>query len=328
MSVSFFDSNPGIVDELRAMDHDTREYKKQLRKVLMEIGGVGVVFSHLKTSDEGNRIRRKYFHQLIAAGAFLVGMFIWIVVAVVLTGGKEIDRFSDADAAFFIGFIVMEIASITLSMLFAFRCNRLLLQGVSFLIDHYRQEDSIAGGNTLGNYKFEKSKVNKIAMVVMVLSFILIYGIIKFGDGTIDRLLASNPQEFSKAGLTITLTQDFHEMEVVSQTATYFTPECVVTSLKEEFTLFEQNDLPTDISLKEYAEIIISNNALDTKIEGNESRPCFVYGRQANGKDYTYLATVFKGSDAFWMVTFACESKNYASSQEQFIEWADTITTE
>jgi hypothetical protein len=70
MTLPFFDSNPEIVNELRAMDHNTREYKKILQKVLQEIGGVIYLFNNLKTTDDGNRFRRKYFHNLIAAGTF------------------------------------------------------------------------------------------------------------------------------------------------------------------------------------------------------------------------------------------------------------------
>lgn len=325
MTVPFFDSNPEIVNELRVMDHNTKEYKKILRKVLLEIGGVVYLFNYLKTTDDGNRFRRKYFHHLIATGAFLISLFVWIIVAVVLTGGKDTNQFNGTDIAFFMGFIVIEIASITLAMFFAFRCKRMLLQGVSFLIDSYRYESSGASSNTLSNYKFERSKLNKVAIVMGILTFVVVFGVIKLSNGTIDHLLTSHTQEFSKAGMTITLTQDFHEKDVVSQTATYSSSKYIVMSLKEEFQLLEQKSISTDISLKEYAEDIIANNSLDVTVEGSESRPYFVYSRQVNGKDFTYLAMVFKGSDAYWMLTFACESKDYASSQKQFMKWADTV---
>ena len=38
MTVPFFDSNPEIVNELRAMNHDTKEYKKLLKKILKYYG--------------------------------------------------------------------------------------------------------------------------------------------------------------------------------------------------------------------------------------------------------------------------------------------------
>ncbi|MEA4890220.1 MAG: hypothetical protein VB070_12230 [Clostridiaceae bacterium] len=136
---------------------------------------------------------------------------------------------------------------------------------------------------------------------------------------------ASKPQEFSKAGMTITLTQDFAEKEVVSQTAAYISSQYIVVSMKEETQLLEQNDVAADISLREYAECIIANNELDTTIEGIESQPYFIYSQHLNGKDISYLAVMFKGSDAYWVVTFACETQYFASSREQFMKWADTV---
>jgi len=35
--------------------------------------------------------------------------------------------------------------------------------------------------------------------------------------------------------------------------------------------------------------------------------------------------TVYRGSDAYWMVTFACETKNYAAAEAQFLKWADSV---
>jgi hypothetical protein len=327
MAIPFFDSNPQIVSELKTMDHGTREYKKLLQKVLMEIGGFTFLLNHLKTTEDGNRLRRKYFHNLIAAGAFIIAMFVWIFVAVILTGGKDLDQFSGSDMAFFIGFLVIEIASIFGAMFFAFRGKGVLLQGVSFLIDNYGYENG-ASGNTLSNYKFERFKINKVAMIVGALVFVVVFGALKISDGTFDRLFSSQAQEFAKSGLTITLTKDFSEQNVVSQTATYISSKYVVITLKEEFQIFEQNNLSTDITLKEYAEDIIANNSLDSTVEGNESKPYFIYNRQVSGKDITYLAMVYKGSDAFWIVTFACESGDYESSQKQFMKWADTVKVE
>jgi hypothetical protein len=325
MTVPFFDANPGIVSELRSMDHDSKDYKKLLQKILLEIGGMVYLFNYLKTTDEGNRLRRKYFHCLIAAGAFIISMFIWIIVAMLLTGGREIEQFTSIDIAFFIGFLVIEIASVFLAMFFAFRGRRMLLLGVSYLIDNYTYENNSAGSVTLSNYKFEKAKLNRVAIVVGIVTFAVVFGVITLGNGTISRLFSSQTQEFSKAGMTITLTQDFHEKDVVSQTATYLSTKYIVISLKEDFQTMAQYNVSTDISLSEYAEAIIANNSISTTIEGNEIRPYFVYSRKVNGKDFTYLAMVYRGSDAYWVLTFACESKNFASAQTQFMKWADTV---
>lgn len=325
MSVPFFESNPQIVDELRGMNHNSKEYKKHLRKVLLEMGGMVYLFNYLKSTEEGNVYRKKYFRNLIFTGSLIITMFVWIAIVWILTGGKDTDQFTGSDLALFIGFITVEIANIALMMFLAFRCRRILLQGVSFALDSYSFESSGATGSTLGTYQFQRAKINKVSIIVAVLVFVVVFGVRALSNGTISALLPARTQDFSKAGLTITLTQDFHEKDVVSQTATYASSKYVVMTLKEEFTALEKSNISTDITLKEYAQDLITNNSVDATVEGNESRPYFIYSKQINGKDYTYLATVYKGSDAFWVVTYACESKNFTSSQDQFMKWADTV---
>lgn len=37
----------------------------------------------------------------------------------------------------------------------------------------------------------------------------------------------------------------------------------------------------------------------------------FTYEKSNNGKDYKYYATVFKGTDAYWLIQFACEVDDF-----------------
>lgn len=325
MNVPFLDSNPEIAYELSTMDHNSKEYKKILQKVLIEIGGPICLFNYLKTTDEGNRFRKKYLRNFVITVLLLISLFIWIFIAVYLTDGKEIDQFAGSDIVIFIGFVVIEIASIFIAMIYAFRCKKILLEGGSYLLDNYQQIRSDVGGLKLSDYKFARSKNNKIAIIVTILIFVVFYGAISLGKGTVNQLFAAKTQEFTKAGLTITLTQGFHEQDVVSQTATYASSDHIVICLKEEFYALKQSNIPANISLEEYAEAVIRNNNIETNLTGDETRPYFIYSRQINGKEFSYLTMVFKGSDAFWTVTFACETKKFDEAQGQFIEWADTI---
>ena len=40
---------------------------------------------------------------------------------------------------------------------------------------------------------------------------------------------------------------------------------------------------------------------------------------------FTYLTVMYKGSDAFWMVQFACEDTKYEEYKPHFFEWAKTV---
>lgn len=137
----------------------------------------------------------------------------------------------------------------------------------------------------------------------------------------------AKPKDFSKAGMTITLTDDFQEKEIVSQTATYYTDEYMVVALKEEFSLFQQAGLQTDITLEDYAGLIRQNNGIlstSSAVSEEDGVTYFKYEKEVNGKNISYMATVFKGSDAYWLIQFACETQYFEQSSAQFLKWAKT----
>lgn len=146
-----------------------------------------------------------------------------------------------------------------------------------------------------------------------------------FGNDLIHKMLSGQEKTFTKAGMTITLTSDFEEEESISQTARYISKQFAVVALKEEFMVLSKFNISSDISLKEYAGLIIANNGLNATVQEQDGIICFKYNQQLNGKDITSFSTVYKASDAFWVITFACETQNFESTQPQFMNWAKTI---
>lgn len=55
---------------------------------------------------------------------------------------------------------------------------------------------------------------------------------------------------------------------------------------------------------------------------------CFTYEREVSGNDYAYLATVFKSSDAFWLIQFACFKDDYNDKEDDFVKWAKSVAFE
>ena len=136
-------------------------------------------------------------------------------------------------------------------------------------------------------------------------------------------------KEFSKAGLTISLPEEFGEKEVVTQTATYVSLDSVVMILKEEFSMFEKMGMdPKELTLDEYFELIKTNNGSDWELKEDEGLKYFDYSTQVNGKDMSYMGTILKGTDAFWLVQFSCESGNFADKKADFLKWAKSIKVE
>lgn len=139
----------------------------------------------------------------------------------------------------------------------------------------------------------------------------------------------SEPEEkqFSKEGATITLTDEFTEKDLVSQTAYYESMDSIVVMLKEEFTLFEEAGYE-DMTLSEYADLVIQANSLSAERKEEEGLTCFTYEKEQNGKNFEYYATVFKGPDAYWLIQFACETKNFDDFLPDFQKWANSVTFE
>ncbi len=135
------------------------------------------------------------------------------------------------------------------------------------------------------------------------------------------------PKTFSKAGMSITLTTKFTEQNIVTQTAYYVSTDSVVTALKEEFTLGEG---VKDYTISEYTAIVILNNSLTAtpNVREGKSYLWFTYEKKVNGKDFYYLATTFKATDAFWLIQFACEQSDKEKLTDTFLGWADSVTFE
>lgn len=325
MNIPFFEANPTILDELRAMDHGSRDYRKTLRKIMMEIGGPYVLLNLLKERAETVRYRRQYFVRFALTGVCMLAMFAWIFVAVAVIGDKEIAQFGATETAVFAAFLIAEVLTIGAEFYFAFSGPRALLQGLSVLADGYVPGAATTSGQTLSSYKFVGAKVNKTLLVLIVAMSVLLSAGVPLLNAALAGVSDSHAKTFSAAGLSIVLTEAFQSKESETQTAFYASDGAAVMALKEEFTLLEANGVPTDLSLKDYAQNVIDVYGIDATVGGTEARPTFTYTDTANGKDYTYLVTVYRGSDAYWIVQFVCQTKDFDADRSKFMGWAESV---
>jgi hypothetical protein len=133
------------------------------------------------------------------------------------------------------------------------------------------------------------------------------------------------PKTFSKAGLSITLTDNFREEKMDEFTATYESRKVAVLIIKEEFEIFRQGGLSSSMSLNEYIRTINKANNTNHIAKEKDDLTYFEYTEIVGSKNFSYFAVVFRGGDAYWLVQFACETKNYGDMLEQFFEWANTV---
>lgn len=133
------------------------------------------------------------------------------------------------------------------------------------------------------------------------------------------------PKTFTKAGMSITLTTQFSEQEIVTQTAYYVSRDSLATALKEEFSIVSGLE---DYTLAEYTDLVLANNKFNSEVNSREGKSYlwFTYEKAVNGKDFYYLATTFKSTDAFWLIQFACATSDKEEFTEKFLGWADSVT--
>ncbi len=133
-------------------------------------------------------------------------------------------------------------------------------------------------------------------------------------------------KDFTKAGMTITLTNKFVEKDLVAQTAYYESNDAIVTALREGFDLFQQAGIDTDITPKQYAELCVAANQLSSvTVDSNDKYAHFSYEKKINGEDFSYEAYCFRADDAFWLVQFACHTKNLSKMKSTFEKYAKSV---
>ena len=134
-------------------------------------------------------------------------------------------------------------------------------------------------------------------------------------------LLEPDEKVFTKAGLSITLDESFTEQDIVTQTAYYVSLEVIVT------TLTESDPSIDDYTVEQYAELVCNvNNLSNSEIVAKDGYAEFDYEKTVNGKDYYYYARCLKNGTDFWLIQFACETKNKAEHIPSFEKWAGSIT--
>lgn len=138
-------------------------------------------------------------------------------------------------------------------------------------------------------------------------------------------ILAPTDKEFTKEGMTITLTSAFKEEDTEGMTASYLSTSIGVSALKESFESFEDAGASSSMPLKEYAELVIEANEFSSTITEKEGITCFNYEDDSSGENFIYLGTVHRSGDAYWYVQFYCQEKDYEKNESTFLKWAKSI---
>ncbi|MBQ8374293.1 MAG: hypothetical protein IJX98_01815 [Clostridia bacterium] len=136
---------------------------------------------------------------------------------------------------------------------------------------------------------------------------------------------------FQKSGLSIILTNDFKEKEVLDYTAYYSSPKMMVLTLKVEMDGFDVNKWnPYESTCYDYAEKISKEYRnlypSTTEVTVNEELIYFTFDFEQSGKTYKYLLAIYKANDAYWQVSFGCEKRNYDTLKKDMICYAKSVS--
>ncbi|MGM9680466.1 MAG: hypothetical protein ACI3XR_03065 [Eubacteriales bacterium] len=138
---------------------------------------------------------------------------------------------------------------------------------------------------------------------------------------------SENTKEYSSSGITVTLPDSFVEKELIGYTYYLQSTDVIFAAVKEEFSAATLIPGFKDYTLKQYADLVVTANLLTgiATVEETDGLTYLTYEKDVSGQTYFYIAPVFKGSDAFWLVNFGCFASDKDEYSEKFIEWAKTI---
>lgn len=136
---------------------------------------------------------------------------------------------------------------------------------------------------------------------------------------------SANPQNFTVGSITITLTEDFKELQSQNFDV-YLTSDDVAFSAVEE-TEEELEYAGFEIaSLNDYCiEIAELNKIPRSSLVQRDSYYYFTNTKTISGAKYTYVHCMFNEGNSYWVCEFVCKTKDYNRLKERMLEWADTI---
>ena len=130
---------------------------------------------------------------------------------------------------------------------------------------------------------------------------------------------------FEKNGMSITLTNDYQEKPKENITAYYESSKAAVIAEKDDFASINDSGMSSDISSAEYAELIIESSGLDTPVLEENGLTYFEYSIDTDFGSFKYLASIYKSSDAFWLIQFSCQTDIYDSMRSEFFAFAHSV---
>ena len=182
-------------------------------------------------------------------------------------------------------------------------------------------------GNTCDETTLKRQKKATVRSIVLVVVCFLIGVAIGLAGVLLPLYFHEvSPKTFTSAGLTITLTDEFSEVEQEGFPVCFGTKDVAVITVKEEFSLMEGLG---DKTLDEYGDLFLQNNTFNNMRKFTEGERTYVeYEATPDGDHFYYLGSLYKTDDSFWIVYFAVAMDKKGDYVDTFKEWASTVSFE
>lgn len=125
-------------------------------------------------------------------------------------------------------------------------------------------------------------------------------------------------KKFNSYEFSIKLPDNFSETQVSGYNSVYASENLAIFTLR---TTFDMKDGLSDMSAKDYAELVLSENKREAEITDDGMFSKFQY----TSDSITYINYVAKSSNAFWVITFTAENDDIESEEKNIENYVKSI---
>lgn len=143
---------------------------------------------------------------------------------------------------------------------------------------------------------------------------------------TVEDVSELSSKTFSFDGFSITLTDDFEEYESEDVDYAVLSDNVGMAVVKEDFASLAQYGIDANaFSAYDYAVSAMESVGTYGEVLQAGGYEYFTYDENVTGTDFTYYSAVFKGSDAFWRVSFYTYSNLFDIMIPSFEHWCSSV---
>lgn len=141
-------------------------------------------------------------------------------------------------------------------------------------------------------------------------------------------LLAKEPVTYDNgSGLTVVMPEGMQDLQQEGFVMSYADNHTLMTAVREGFAEYVDYGFDLEnMTMEEYAELCQDVNGLEEPFTADANGNYYTtYTADVDGDNFYYYCTLRKGSDAFWVVTFACLESEMAKYEAEFVNWSNSI---